>query len=211
MFADNVFKISNKLWDDAPEDNKREGFIKLFNDFNEKLKGTKFENNLKFSETGLNFFSVRCNPIGRANDVERNNDALILITPTDMYTFWETADPKTKRDGIAWALKYQWRANIRAHHWEKGRWAACQDNCKLWVGRFFGKVFKHFYGLFTIHVHNPGIYYNSGLGCQILNSDESYWKYMHPELDRQRKIDPNDVTVTLMQYEDFIELTKLAA
>jgi hypothetical protein len=161
-------------------------FENLFNDFQKHLlktdagKVVKNDNGLLpvWSGNKLKALVFRNNVYFETNDMTRNNDVLVLIEDYGagyhVNYYHGTADPKIRRNGIANAVEQIYYGNIRGHHWNPYRPAICQDHSDTWVRRYTGSSFKSFKeekGKFTIHIHNPGLLFNSSLGCFITENN----------------------------------------
>ena len=188
----------------------------LFYRYQNYLEPTIYKNprvDFDNDEGHINVFIIRNNAIGIANDSLRNNDYLIVTENSSaesegsIYVFSVTADPKTKRPGIAFALPCQWNGNIGFHHWLNWRDCIRQDNDDVWVRRY--KADGSYYeekGRFTIHIHDSGGFFNSSLGCTILASDDSYQSMFRPLLKKVKKTQTR-VPVSLIDKDVFFYLT----
>lgn len=184
---------------DIPADKYRE----LFDKYIASLP-KEYQHGVKWNEDGINVIIKRNNPVETFNDEIRNNDDLIIIenkpATYTKYLFNVTADPKTRRFGIATLLPQAYYGNVRNHRGILGRPAICQDNCPVWIKRYGGKV-EH--GHFGIHIHDNGGFFNSSLGCTVLSSAESFINEFKPLLKR---IKGKTISVICIQAEKFDEL-----
>jgi hypothetical protein len=167
-------------------------YEKVFELLKNEQKDTKYFKDISMkTEVGnINVFAIRCNDIGIANDQIRNNDFLVVLHYTDTQCvklcLSVTTDPKTHREYIANIYDPQlYFGNIRNHHWTPGRLCIAQDNCKVWVRRYYDKDPSHYIdreGNFTINIHDNGGFYNSSLGCVILADETDYHEEFYPLL-----------------------------
>lgn len=158
-------------------------YLKTFNNgkYYHLFNGKDIE--FKEDSNTLSVFVIRCNDYYITNDMQRNNDFLILLysTPSDKYekyVFDVTADPKTRRYGIANLMEQIYVGNVRNHKWTLGRDCIAQDLCPVWVRRYTSNT--NYYeekGHFGINIHNNGGLFNSSLGCVIFADDEDYFNY----------------------------------
>jgi hypothetical protein len=145
-----------------------------------------------------------------------DNDFLVIIEnkPGDLvtlYVFSATVDPKTRRNNIASILYQFYYGNIRNHRGIPGRTAVCQDFCTVWVRRYFMSIlgkwdFIDEKGFLGINIHDKGGFFNSSLGCTILDSQDDYSKYFKPLLDKIKKVNSRDIPVMVIHEQKFREL-----
>jgi len=151
----------------------------------------------------INVICIRNNDENSFNDVIRNNDILIVIEnrPSDSFRLYEyevTADPSRKKPGIAHLCEGAYNSYVvRPHRWIAGRTALCQDTGEVRVFRTNsqGKIMParsaggHYeWGYFGINVHDTGGFWNSSLGCIILEDLKLYRDEFKPLLLRAKEI-----------------------
>lgn len=185
----------------------------LFNAYYDRLLASYKPAEKRFNtEPGtINVIAVRCNHLYITNDIERNNDVLMIVeNKADdnfrRYIYDVTADPKSRKPGIANLLPQIYLGNIRNHRQILGRPAICQDFDSVWVRRYNSNgIWKDENGLFGINIHDRGGFFNSSLGCIILGSEEEYRNEYKPLLLRSEK---KNIPVAVMQDIVFEDLTK---
>jgi len=135
-------------------------------------------------------FVIRCNERISFNDKERNNDLLVIAEYIsednfNVYTFNVTADPKSQKPNIAHLIEQVYTGNIRPHRWIAGRLAICSDK-GCWYKRTDskGNPYDAKFGQIGLNIHDTGGYFNSSLGCVILESDSEYKNVFKPLLKR---------------------------
>ena len=166
-------------------------YEQIFYHFKQSLKDTKYfkDINLRTGDGNIDCFTIRCNDYYVTNDMKRNNDYLVILEylpeKVSKYCFHVTADPKTRKWGIANLIEQIYYGNIRNHHWTLGRDCIAQDNCKVWVRRYSNTTqYVEQEGNFTINIHNNGGFFNSSLGCTILADDKDFISDYRPLLRR---------------------------
>lgn len=187
-------------------------YQEIFDNWYKKRQETKYKIDypIKYNDedNSINIFIIRMNNIGIMNDQKRNNDFLIMIhNATDgiyKYVFEVTADPKTKKTGIASIIPQVYIGNIRNHKWIFGRTAVCQDNHPVWVWRW--GLNKEEKGFFGINIHDNGGFFNSSLGCTIFADNKAYKENFKKILDEVKNTEfKNNIPVAVFQEKDFIE------
>lgn len=129
------------------------------------------------------------------NDELTDNDDLIVYENTSsgevrLWRFPCTTDPNTKKDKIAHSIKGMWDCYVVGNHrYQPGRTALRQDANEIVVARTDknGKIVKVEKGYFGINVHNKNGFFNSSLGCTILENDINYDTKFKPILKRVEK------------------------
>lgn len=185
-------------------------YEKIFNNWFTELQSTQYKNGYDISylsdKGAINIFIIRMNKLGVMNDQKRNNDYMVMVYNAydgiEKYVFDVTADPKTKRGGIASILPQVYKGNIRNHRWIFGRTAVCQDNHPVWVWRYGTNVTEK--GFFGINIHDNGGAWNSSLGCTILADSDSYKENFKRVLDIVKKGEfANNIPVAVFEEKDF--------
>lgn len=158
-------------------------------------------------------FVIRCNERISFNDKERNNDLLVIAEYIsednfNVYTFNVTADPKAQNPNIAHLIEQIYTGNIRPHRWIAGRLAICSDK-GCWYRRTDskGKPYDAKFGQIGINIHDTGGYFNSSLGCIILESDSEYKNVFKPLL--KRCTNSNNIPVVVINQDYFKEELKV--
>ena len=111
--------------------------------------------------------------------------------------------------------------NIRPHQWAFNRDAVCQDYCAVWVRRFFKSKYDakpkmtyckennlwyyNDFGLHHINIHNANGFFNSSLGCVILDSEDEFIKIFRPTLKLVPKEYRNQIPVFVIQL-DYLDM-----
>jgi hypothetical protein len=154
-------------------------------------------------------FVIRCNDGISFNDELPNNDLLVIVEyvsedNTNIYTFNVTADPKSKKANIAHLLEQVYVGNVRPHRWIAGRLAICSDN-GCWFRRTdtVGRDGDFTFDKIGINIHDTGGFWNSSLGCVILESDDEYKNVFKPLL--RRVINKNSIPVAVINQRYFKE------
>lgn len=152
----------------------------------------------------ITLIGIRNNEEIAFNDELADNDDLIVYENTSsgevrLWRFPCTMDPKTKKNKIAHVVKGVWASYVVGNHrHQPGRTALRQDGNKIVVARTNkrGKVIKVEKGFFGINVHNKNGYFNSSLGCTILENDVNYDTKFKPILKRVKGQSPITYIVT---------------
>lgn len=127
------------------------------------------------------------------NDELTDNDDLIVYENTSsgevrLWRFPCTTDPKSRKVfKIAHSIKGVWDCFVVGNHrHQPGRTALRQDANSIVVARTDknGKIVKVEKGYFGLNVHNKNGFFNSSLGCTILESDINYDQKFKPILKR---------------------------
>lgn len=167
---------------------------------------------LQTANGSINAFVIRCNNMYITNDMERNNDFLVVLRynpdNVDKYAFKVTADPCTRRYNIANLCEQIYAGNIRNHRWIAGRIAICQDLYPVKVRRYQNS--SRYYeetGFFGINIHDNGGFWNSSLGCVILESEDEYKESYKPLL--KSAANKNYVPVAVIRDKEFKHLLSL--
>ncbi len=174
-------ELRNKLrtefkWDD---------YLKLLEDYKTWLKGKGLGeritcNYIPVNENEMMGFVFRFNEDESYNDVITNNDLKVYAKrvtsdgepAVDDEFFNVTADPKTKREGIAHFLPQVYQGNIGDHRQVFGRICIRSDK-GCWYFRTGNG--KPQYGCIGLNWHNSAGLWNTSLGC-VINEDENRWK-----------------------------------
>lgn len=167
-----------------------------------------------FTNGEIAAFVIRMNKSNSFNDVETNNDLLVILENVNdknfnIFTFNVTADPKSNKPNIAHVLEQIYRGNIRNHRWIFGRIAICSDR-GLWYFRTkAGKIIERLFGMIGINIHDNGGFFNSSLGCVILELMSQYKTVFKPLL--QRATNKENVPVFIMNQYFFNKILPLQA
>jgi len=167
-------------------------YIRLLADFKQWLKDEQMPERitsdyLPTNENELMGFVFRFNGDESYNDVLPNNDLKALVMRVkDSDGDWAvvdeffnvTADPKTKRTGIAHFLPQVYRGNIGNHRAILGRVCIRSDR-GCWYFRT-GST-KPQFGQIGLNWHNSAGLFNTSLGC-VINESESRWKSVEKPL-----------------------------
>ncbi|HMQ78822.1 MAG TPA: hypothetical protein PKD94_04580 [Ignavibacteria bacterium] len=174
-------ELRNKLeseyrWDD---------YIRLLADYKSWLKKKGLSERITcdyipVSENDLMGFVFRFNDDESYNDVLPNNDLKVLAKrvisdgdwSVDDELFNVTADPKTKRNGIAHFLPQVYRGNIGNHRAIIGRICIRSDRGCWYFRTGDGKAI---FGMIGLNWHNSAGFFNTSLGC-VINEDENRWR-----------------------------------
>jgi len=166
-----------------------------------------------FKKNAIMVFVIRCNERISFNDIERNNDLLVIAEYIsednfNVYTFNVTADPKSQNPNIAHLIEQIYTGNIRPHRWIAGRQAICSDK-GCWYRRTDkkGSAYDPKFGQIGINIHDTGGYFNSSLGCVILESDSEYKNVFKPLL--KRCSNPNNIPCLIVNEDYFKDILKV--
>ena len=202
-----IEQISKKILLDIPY----HSYERLFDIHKDSFINTKYYANIEKRTDNKNIMAyiIRCNDYYITNDMKRNNDYLVVIwydaNSVIKYCFGVTADPKTRKKGIANIIEQVYFGNIRNHWWTLGRDAICQDNCDVWVRRY--TLLTDYYeekGRFHINIHNNAGAFNSSLGCTIFADDSEYFNHFRPLL--RNCTNKNYVPVSVISEKNFLEI-----
>lgn len=157
-------------------------------------------------------FVIRCNERISDNTAIRNNDLLVVVEYISLdnynvYTFNVTADPKSKQANIAHLIEQVYTGNVRPHRWIAGRLAICSDK-GCWYRRTNskGEGYEAKFGQIGINIHDTGGFWNSSLGCVILESDSDYKNVFKPLL--KRVSNSNSIPVAVINQDYFTDELK---
>lgn len=166
-----------------------------------------------FKKNAIMVFVVRCNERISFNDVERNNDLLVIVEYIsednfNLYTFNVTADPKSQKPNIAHLIEQIYTGNIGLHRAILGRTCIRSDK-GLWYRRtdLNGKPYDPKFGQIGINLHNSAGFWNSSLGCVILESEDDYKNVFKPLLNRVSN--RNNIPVAVINQDYFTEELKV--
>lgn len=168
------------------ENYRWQDYIRLLANYKQWLKDEKLAERISSDylpslENELAGFVFRFNADESYNDVLPNNDLKVLamrIKDSDGdwgvrdEMFNVTADPKTKRTGIAHFLPQVYRGNIGNHRAILGRVCIRSDR-GCWYFRTGQDVPQ--FGMIGLNWHNSAGLFNTSLGC-VINEDENRWK-----------------------------------
>ena len=166
-----------------------------------------------FEKNAIIVFVVRCNDRISFNDVERNNDLLVIAEYINednfnLFTFNVTADPKSKKPNIAHLIEQIYTGNIGLHRGILGRVCIRSDK-GLWYRRTDseGKPYKERFEQIGINIHDTGGFFNSSLGCVILESGSEYKNVFKPLL--KRVSNKNNIPVAVFNIDYFTQELKV--
>jgi len=186
-------------------------FVELLNAYQNYLKNelVTFRGTPNKERGTIIALVIRCNDGISFNNELPNNDLLVVVEYVsednfNIYTFNVTADPKSKKANIAHLLEQVYTGNVRPHRWILGRLAICSDK-GCWFRRTDTKGND---GDFTfdkigINIHDTGGFWNSSLGCVILENDDEYKNVFKPLL--RRVINKNSIPVAVINQRYFKE------
>lgn len=156
----------------------------------------------------ITLIGIRNNEEISFNDTLTYNDDLIVYENTSsgevrLWRFPCTTDPKSKKDNIGHLIKGVWASYIVGNHrHQPGRTALRQDANTVVVARTNknGEISKVERGHFGTNIHNKNGFFNSSLGCTILENDINYDQKFKPILKRVK--DQTTITYILTDRVD---------
>lgn len=166
-----------------------------------------------FKKNGIIVFVIRCNERISFNDEIRNNDLLVIAEYIsednfNVYTFNVTADPKSQSPNIAHLIEQVYTGNIGLHRSILGRVCIRSDK-GTWYKRTDskGNAYKEKFEQIGLNIHDNGGFFNSSLGCVILENSNEYKNVFKPLLSRVSN--RNNVPVAVMNIDYFTDELKV--
>lgn len=131
-------------------------------------------------EGTINVIIIRNNEEIDFNNRLMNNDELIIFEnrPNNnfrRYDFKVTADPRSKKNGIAHLIEGAYESySVGLHRNIIGRVCLRQTEGQVRIARTdtLGRLIGFYWGYFGINVHDSGGFLNSSLGCIVIAYDK---------------------------------------
>ena len=156
---------------------KYSDFERLYTAFATYLKTDYVTFNHNFPSTIGNIvvFTIRENDYVSFNDLLRNNDLLVVIKliegGIETYQFNCTTDPSTNKENIAHFCTQIYTGNVGFHRGNPFRRCIRSDNgCWYFRSHVNGSTGIDIFGQIGLNIHDNNNFWNSSLGCTILES-----------------------------------------